>query len=132
MYALPYALPCCAVINFNLQHFATLKSFIPLSKRWIADKFYKIFLIEKHPKNIMEKLHNGLLEHATLPYRKPYIKTRSILKMSLTPEQAKTIKAIIEEELTRDFDQKRLHPYSRLKHLTGIIFYKIDNLDVKP
>ena len=80
----------------------------------------------------MEKLHNGLLEHATLPYRKPYIKTRSILKMSLTPEQAKTIKAIIEEELTRDFDQKRLHPYSRLKHLTGIIFYKIDNLDVKP
>jgi len=52
--------------------------------------------------------------------------------MSLTPEQAKTIKAIIEEELTRDFDQKRLHPYSRLKHLTGIIFYKIDNLDVKP
>ena len=51
--------------------------------------------------------------------------------MNLTPEQAEKIKAIIEEELTRDFETKRLHPYSRFKHLLEHIFWKIDNLVIK-
>lgn len=38
------------------------------------------------------------------------------------------IKEVIEEELERDFNTKRLHPYSRLKHLKEHIFWKIDNL----
>ena len=43
-------------------------------------------------------------------------------------ESIERIKAIIEEELERDFNTKRLKPYSRFQHLKEHIFWKIDNM----
>lgn len=42
-------------------------------------------------------------------------------------EETERIKAIIEEELERDFNTGRLKPASRLQHLKEHIFFKIDN-----
>ncbi len=42
-------------------------------------------------------------------------------------KEIERIKEIIEEELERDFNTKRLKPVSRLKHLKEHIFFKIDN-----
>ena len=39
------------------------------------------------------------------------------------------IKEIIEEEIMRDFETRRIHPYSRHRHLIDHIFFKIDNLN---
>ena len=49
--------------------------------------------------------------------------------MTITPEEMQEIKDIIEIEIMRDFNNNRLHPYSRHKHLLEHIFWKLDKLE---
>jgi len=59
-------------------------------------------------------------------YRKVYLQQLPFKIMD--KESIERIKAIIEEELERDFNTKRLKPYSRFQHLKEHIFWKIDNM----
>jgi len=47
----------------------------------------------------------------------------------MNKQETEKIKEIIEEELEREFDMRRLRPRSRWKHIREHIFFKIDNPD---